>query len=65
MQKQQRISNEGKAAGNEQNTTQILSNFEREIVGVIRKGRGSVSSKGQTEIEKIIDKYSVNLKQEK
>lgn len=58
MPNQQRLFNKGKAGATEQDTTKIFSNFEREVIGVIRKSHGVVSTRGQNEIEEILDNYT-------
>ncbi len=55
MSKQQNLSIKGDAGETKQNKTEILTSFEREIIGIIRKNKGAVS---QDEIEKEVDKYT-------
>ena len=59
MQEQKNIPEKGKADGTKQDETKVLVLFERELVGVIRKGHGAISSKGQKEIEQLIEKYAI------
>lgn len=62
MSEQQNLFDKREAGRTEQDTTKILSNFEREVIGVIRKNHGVVSSKGQNEIESKIEKYTKEWK---
>jgi len=63
MPNQQKLFDKGQAGAIEQDTTTVFSKFEREVIGVIKKSHGNVSSKGQKEIEDILDKYASKVKE--
>ena len=57
MHKQEDLFNTGKTGRIEQDQARLFREFERDIIGIIRKGKGSISSKSQKEIREIIDAY--------
>ena len=58
MSRQENLFNERETGRTEQDAPRLFREFERDLIGIIRKGRGSISTKSQKELREVIDSYA-------